>query len=92
MVNLGHHESPNNWYVNLGAHYISLGVRSSSRLDDETLSDTYNTPNVINEMIGIDRVQPYGDPVRHGQFLSRRLKFHTVSVCTETVIDANGQQ
>jgi hypothetical protein len=84
MVNLWHYKGPHSWYVHLGVSSISFGVRGST-VRTRPLSNTYNAPDVVDEMIGIDGVQPHSDPVRRGQSFSC-LVVHTVSVRTDVPV------
>jgi len=90
MVNLWHHKNPHSWYVRLKAHSVSFGVCRGYRPDD-TPGDTHNPPDVVNEMSGVDRVQPHSDPIRRREILGC-LVFRIVSVRTEAVIDVNERQ
>lgn len=81
MVNLWHHKSPYSWYVRLRTHPVSLSVCGRYCPDETLRDDTHNPPDVINEMIGVDRVQPHSDPVRRRKFLSCLV---SVSVRTDS--------
>jgi hypothetical protein len=50
----------------------------------KTLRNTYNTPDVFNEMVSVDGVQPHSDPIRCRQSFSC-LVVHTVSIRMEVL-------
>jgi len=77
VINLWDHKSPHSWYFRLWGRSISFGAHGGTvRV---RLSNTHNTPDVVNEMISIDRVQPHSDPIRRRKLFGC-LTSHTVSI------------